>query len=144
MKLLSLLFISFLAHLAITPQSGNTTDPRLNAIYSTEFLSFLEKSDPIELQKLQFMLNETAIKVPKGPKLENATQDFFSGTLSMNQLNPLNPLLLLQQGLITQDWNKYQFYKIEKSKDILMVLPGKVVQEKFKSFLEAKKLEINK
>ncbi len=133
----SLLFsCSFFTFVNAQSQSSHTTipiDSRLLEVFSGDYLENLQTSNPFLLKRWNFYLDHSWYLT----ELPNEKDTGSFATIQIEDLSDINIFLIEKKFDLNRDWDKQLVCKIEHTNQAIVLLAGKVFNEKLNEYLTA-------
>lgn len=126
-----LVFSSFFA-LSGQPPARVQPDARLFEVYDSAFIFKVLETNPMLVQRWNFDLDHAFVLTDFPPEKGDIAA---LPSVEIADLARLNILLLEKQKPLARDWERAVFYRVNKSETVLMLLPGKLLMERFRKSL---------
>ena len=128
-----ILFLLFFVTFASAQNTHHTIsiDDRLLEIYDQTYLENLKSNNPVILERWNFYLDHAwfLADLPVGKEVSNYKK------ISIPDLENINILLLEKAQGLSRDWEKFTFYRIEGTDQMLVYYPGKEFTAKLNEHL---------
>ena len=137
MRAFTILYL-FLVPLFLAGQNESTIqdiDHRLYEVYEKDYLKKLKNKNPFLLERWTYYLDH-AFYLTELPKEKRAKK---YPIIKIKDISTINILLLEKEQKLKRNWDVPTIYKIAKSDQYLVYLPGKKFTANLKKYLSQKK-----